>query len=186
MGAREMDALSGKSKSRRSMRVATIFTGVAAVTVGVTQAANAQDVAHPAAKPTAEHAGRAVRPDGKIDGSIQYFGSCAASHVHPNWLHISTGGNRLIGANFIGSTCFGFAGIYASPPGAGIYGECGGNNYGYIDGRNKGKTVSITFGPGTTYREFSWSHYSEVLITKWKGTDGCPEAPFWGYTPSER
>jgi hypothetical protein len=36
-----MDAASSKLRPRKSMRVATIFTGVAAVTVGVTQVANA-------------------------------------------------------------------------------------------------------------------------------------------------
>jgi hypothetical protein len=184
MGEREMDALSGKSKSRRSMRVATIFTGVAAVTVGVTQAANAQDVAHPAAKPTAEHAGRTIRPDGAIFGNIKNAASCANSH--PNWLHISTDGNALLGAKFVGSTCFGFAGTYRSPPGIGIYAECGGTNYGSIDGSKNGKPVYATFGPGTTYRELTWSLYSIVSITRWKGTDACPEAPYRGYPVSVR
>lgn len=179
-----MDALSGKSKSKRSMRVATIFTGVAAVTVGVTQAANAQDVAHPATKPTAKHAGHAVRPDGRFDGSIGYFASCAASHVHPNWLHVSTGGLPFFGEGIVGSACFGFAGIYSSPPGTGIFAERGGNNYGYINGENDGKIVSTAFGPGTTYRRFTWSHYDDVLITKWTGKDACPAAPFRGYGAS--
>jgi hypothetical protein len=180
MGERKMDALSGKSKSRRSMRVATIFTGVAAVTVGVTQAANAQDVAHPAAKPTAEHAGRAMRPDGRVDGSIEYYGSCAGDGVDPHWLHISTAGLPFFGRNIIGSACFGFAGIYSSPPGTGIYGECGGGNYGYIDGENRGKIVSLAFGPATTYRHFTWSHYDDVLISKWKGNDTCTFATYYG------
>ena len=42
-----------KSRTRKSMRVASVFTGVAAATVGMTtQAANAQDAAHPAANPS--------------------------------------------------------------------------------------------------------------------------------------
>ena len=179
-----MDALSGKSKSRRSMRVATIFTGIAAVTVGVTQAANAQDVAHPAAKPTAEHAGGAIRPAGRFDGSIEEYTSCAGYHVDPHWLHISTASLPFYGRGIIGSTCFGFKGIYSSPPGTGIYGECGGGNYGYIDGENKGKIVSLAFGPGTTYRHFTWSHYDDVLITKWAGSDTCGFATYTGEAAS--
>jgi hypothetical protein len=43
-----MGAASSKSRPRKSMRVATIFTGVAAATVGMTQVANAQGAAYPA------------------------------------------------------------------------------------------------------------------------------------------
>jgi hypothetical protein len=168
------------------MRVATIFTGVAAMTVGVTQAANAQDVAHPAAKPTAKHIAGTIRPAGRFDGSIQYDESCANTGAHPTWLHVSTTGlPGWVASNAIGSVCFGNAGIYSSPPGVGIYGECGGNNSGHIYGENKGKLTSLAFGPGTTYRNFIWSHYDDVLITKWTGADKCPQAKYWGYSTGQ-
>jgi hypothetical protein len=58
--------------------------------------------------------------------------------------------------------------------------ECGGNNYGYIDGYNKGRSASTHSGPGSTYRNVTMSHYDDVLITSWKGKDTCPRAPYWG------
>jgi hypothetical protein len=172
-----------KSKRGRAMRVATVFTGVAAAAVGIPQVANAQEVAHPAAKPTSKQTGRTVGPDVKrIDGSIQYYDSCGAVKVHPTWLHVGTFFYSPEGAFgpglYPGSVCFGDAGILSSPPGTGFFGECGGNNYGYINGENKGKIVSLAFGPGKTWNEnVSWSHYDDVLITKWAGTDTCKS---WG------
>jgi hypothetical protein len=174
-----MSTVSGKSKPKRAMRVATIFTGVAAATVGVTQAANAQDVAHAVAKPTLRHTERAIRPAGRrIDGSIQYYVSCGNAGVHPTWLHVSTNTSGGYGPQGI-SVCFGFKGIYSSPPGTGMNAECGGNNYGYINGSNNGDIVSDHFGPGTGYRAIKWSHYDDILITSWAGNDQCKRAPYW-------
>jgi len=177
-----MGAASDKSKPRGTMQVATIFTGVAAVTAGMTQAANAQDVAHPAATHTSKHIGRTIRPAGRFDGSIQQSQSCGNRLPvrHPTWLHVST--ESVVGGVGYGitSVCFGGAGIYSSPFGVGLYGECGGNNYGYIEGYNNGILADLHFGPGTTYRTISWSHYDSVLITSWKGTDKCGMAPHFG------
>lgn len=177
-----MKSAISRSRTKKSLRVATIFTGVAAVTVGVTQAANAQDVAHAAAKPAPKHINNAVRPDGRINGTIQYYEDCADNHVDPTWLHVATAlwiytnsGSQYIQR----SVCFGGDGIYSSPPGRGISGECGGNNSGWIDGYNNGKSVSFNFKPGTKYAFFDWSHYDDVLITKWQGTDTCPRTPYW-------
>ena len=100
--------------------------------------------------------------------------------AHPTWLHVSTLSEGQYGITGYTSVCFGGKGIYSSPFGVGLYGECGGNNYGYIDGENKGNIVSLHFGPGTTYRKVSWSHYDDVLITSWKGTDKCGMAPNFG------
>lgn len=117
----------------------------------------------------------------RIDGSIQYYDACGALKVHPTWLHVGTFfyGQTVAGYGlYASSVCFGYAGILSSPPGTGFFGECGGNNYGYIDGENKGKVVSLAFGPGKTWNEnVSWSHYDDVLITKWAGTDTCTS---WG------
>ena len=55
------------TKPRRSMRVATVFTGIAACTAGVTQVANAQD----------------ARPMGRASGSIREYTECGIHGVDP-------------------------------------------------------------------------------------------------------
>jgi hypothetical protein len=107
------------------MRVATIFTGVAAATVGVTQVANAQDAAHPAAKQTSKHIGRAMRPASAIFGSIRSAAHCALSGTDKTWLHVSTITYFSDGYGYT-SLCFGFKGIFDSPLFTGIRAECGG------------------------------------------------------------
>jgi hypothetical protein len=168
-----MSAANGKLRSRRSMRVATIFTGVAACTAGATQVANAQEV-HPAneARPT------------YVYGSIRDSYACGFLGTHKTWLHVSTTSYNSGGAGGTGvsirSVCFGFRGSYYSPPYTGIRAECGGNNYGFLDGSADGRPRSTTFGPGTTYRTLSWSHLYLVRINSWAGNDTCPEAPDFG------
>jgi hypothetical protein len=162
------------------MRVATLFTGVAAMTVGIAQAADAQEAGQPAPK----HVG-AIRPAVKrIDGSIQYDDSCWEFSQHPNWQHVAT--NFPFESGHYGqvrSVCFGFKGILVSPPGVGVYSECGGNNHGWLDGDNNGTFRSFGFGPGTTYAKLNWSHLSEVMITSWTGADKCGMIPGFGSAP---
>jgi hypothetical protein len=175
----------GKSKSRRTLRVATVFTGVAVAAVGMAQAANAQDGAKPAARQASSHLGRATGQGVRIDGSIKSVVNCANTYTthgwvddDPTWLHISTHNSPF--GHYI-SVCFGFAGIMHSPPGSGMWAECGGNNYGYINGMSGGGTIeSTTFGPGTTYRKVRMSYYDDVLINGWTGDDKCPGTPYWG------
>src|ERR1700729_416819 len=133
-----MSPAGGKSKSRRTLRVATVFTGVAVAAVGMAQAANAQDGTNPAAKQTSRHLGRAVGQAVRIDGSIKSVVNCANTLTakgfvdeDPTWLHISTINSGF--GHYI-SVCFGYKGIMESPPGLGMYAECGGNNKGYING----------------------------------------------------
>src|ERR1700761_8643410 len=116
---------STSGKRRTSMRVATGFTGVAACAVGMTQVANAQ-VTHQAGA-------QRIRPDGRVDGSIRYTSWCGARGVDVNWLHISTNipFSSPGGPTWVGSYCFGYKGIYQSPPGVGMNAACGGNNHGY-------------------------------------------------------
>jgi hypothetical protein len=71
-----MGAAGGKPKLKRSMRVATLFTGVAAATVGMTQMANAQDAGQPAHKATTKQMGRQALPESVKVGSIQYSQGC--------------------------------------------------------------------------------------------------------------
>jgi hypothetical protein len=167
-----------KSKRSRAMRVATIFTGVAAATVGMTQAANAQEVAHPVGKPAVGQVGGAVLPDvRRLFGSIQYYDSCAAHNTHPTWLHVATffSSSQAIGGQYEASVCFGFKGSLSSPPGHGMVGECGGNNYGFLLGITQNDTSDkFWFRPGTTWNNaFDWKSLDNVFISRWAGNDTC-------------
>lgn len=178
----------GSSKPRKTMRVATIFTGVAAATAGMTQVANAQEVAHHDVRPSSKHVGRTFRPAAAAltNGSIRDASVCGARGVDHTWLHVST--NFLLGQSrggspnytYVTSVCFGFKGTYSSPPGIGINAECGGNNHGWLAGSKNGHTASVLFGAGTTYRNLSWSHLWALHISGWTGNDTCPEAPYNG------
>jgi hypothetical protein len=159
-----MDAVNSKSMPRKSMRVATIFTGVAACTVGVTQVANAQD----AAKNTSKHIGRTIRPAGRVNGSIRYVTDCGLKGIDGTWLHLEM--SRLNSPSF----CYGFRGEYASPPGIGVFQECGGNNHGWLAGHYQdGSHWSLHYGPGTAYHYLDAYSLSNVIINSWTGHDAC-------------
>jgi len=170
-----MDAASSKSRSKRSMRVATIFTGVAACTVGAaTQVANAQDAAHRAARHTSTRAGRA-EPDSRVYGSIRYAYLCGARGSDRTWLHYATYDSYYTPDT---SWCFGYFGLSESPPGVGIYSQCGGNNHGLLVGVTAaGHKWSTSFGPGTTYRKLNEAHLTAIFINSWTGNDKCGKAP---------
>jgi hypothetical protein len=173
-----MTAASSKSRPRKSMRVATIFTGVAAATIGMTQVAQAQETAHPAARPTPRNNGRFVRPAERVSGSIRQDSDCANRGIDKNWLHVST--NTSFSENPYQSICFGFRGMSVSPPYIGINAECGGNNHGYLAGlAANGRSWFSSFGPGTTYRKLVEPHLNEVYIRSWTGTDACGKPPNW-------
>ena len=174
-----MGVASSKSRTRKSMRVATLFTGAAAATVGMTQVANAQETAHSAAKPSSKHIGRAMRPDAAAT-TIESAVACGAGRSHGNWLHVSTTVYLQYGSYFYTSFCYGFKGTIYSPQGTGARAECGGNNYGYLAGYVKAGAWALSFKPGTTYRAVNKSHLSTVHISSWKGTDACGEAPDFG------
>jgi hypothetical protein len=174
------------TRAGKSMRVATLFTGVAAMTVGLTQAANAQEAAKPVAKSALNlgaRIGHTIRPNvSRQSGSIQYYDDCGASRVHSNWqrtgVAFPVSPDNPDGSYGTGhSVCVGFKGALASPPGIGAYSECGGNNHGWLNGENKGRAVSFHFLPGKTYVNVDWSHLYEVVIDSWTGTDKCPQAP---------
>jgi hypothetical protein len=156
------------------MRVATIFTGVAACTAGLTHAANAQDI-RPAIP------GVPAVPAGTISGNIKSVASCGSRGIDRTWLHVSTVSNFSVLAvpeTRWMSDCFGNAGQYKWPRGTGIVAECGGNNYGFLSGATASENWWWTsFGPGTTYRTLNKAHLSYVFISRWAGTDTCKEAP---------
>jgi hypothetical protein len=163
---------SSKSKTRKSMRVATVFTGVAACAVGAAPLANAQET-HPATNLGA------LRPAGPLANSIRKVSDCARNGVDKTWLHVSTT-QYIDGSHFYFSMCFGFKGAYHSPPGTGVRAECGGNNFGFLLGSNNGVSTGFDFGPGTTYHGLNWSHLYTVGISSWSGTKQCPLAPDFG------
>jgi hypothetical protein len=160
-----MDAASSKSRTRKSMRVATIFTGVAACTGGMTQAAHAQAI-----RPETT-----ARPATAVYGSIRWVLNCAQDNKDSHFMHYST----VISSpyQFRGSICFGFKGSDYSPPGIGVRYECGGNNHGFVEGTNGGRFESYNFGPGNGYHALFWSHLDGVDINSWTGADKCGVAP---------
>ena len=177
-----MDGASSKSRPRKSMRVATIFTGVAACTFGAaTQVANAQDAAPTAPTHPATHARLAIA-DGRSYGSIRMSDGCAEGNVHKTWLHVSVN-NSSPYANLIPyrSWCFGYFGLWNSPPGIGIVAQCGGNNHGLLVGVTAaGDKWSATYGPGTKWRTLEEAHLYGVFINSWTGNDECGYGPHAG------
>jgi hypothetical protein len=163
------------------MRVATIFTGVAACTFGAaTQVANAQEAVPQAAGHMTQGVGRAIA-DGKSYGSIRMAENCGEYNTDKEWLHVSTTDYYTTYYWQVVSLCFGYKGLWNSPPFTGIKAECGGNNHGLLVGLTAaGDKWSTGFGPGTTYRTIGRAHLSGVFVNSWTGTDKCPQGPNWG------
>jgi hypothetical protein len=169
-----MGTMRSNPRLKRSMRVATLFTGAAAATVGMTQVANAQDVAHPAHKPTPKHIAGQVRPAITKLGNIKSSWACAeySTPRNPTWLH-AVYDSVQNHASY--SYCYGGKGSIVSPHGTGITYECGGNNHGLLVGYSDGgtKSWSFRFRPGTTYAHLNRGSLYLVAIWSWSGTDKC-------------
>ena len=162
------------------MRVATVFTGVAAATVGMTQVANAQDAARPDVGPSSKHIGRAIGPAAADADSIRSAIACGANGSHPTWTHVSTTWYTGEGYEYT-SLCFGFKGILYSPPFTGMRAVCGGNNHGALVGYyDDGGSWVLNFTPGRGYYKWDKSHLNNVTIYSWTGNDTCPKAPDYG------
>lgn len=94
------------------------------------------------------------------------------------WLHVYFAQYPGLSA----SLCYGGAGDNYPPATEWLKGFCGGNNYGYLAGKNeKGQPERQDFGPGTTVFYFRGSRFpgnefgvTHVHITKWSGSDTCP------------
>jgi hypothetical protein len=91
-----MHTARSKSRPSKAMRVATIFTGVAACTVGMTPAAHAQGIRPETAARPASHT-----------GSIRISNLCAFNGRDKNWLHVSTTSYNDEGYQYV-SMCFGY------------------------------------------------------------------------------
>jgi hypothetical protein len=150
------------SNARKTMRVATVFTGAAACAAAFTPAATAGTVHQARALPRQDGKKYAPIRNGRIEGSIRSSGACHnAEWVHLEWSRGYT-------------DCFGYAGLFSFGP-LKISHECGGTNYGQLDIVGKSP---IHYGPGTTYRGFpTGTEASVISILSWHGTDHCGGFP---------
>ena len=148
---------------KKTMRVATTFTGAAACAAAFAPTA--------ATAATAQH-GHQIRLDGtrhgvQPDAGITFKSQCPGGTS--NWLHIAWAGNH-------GDACLGGVGsVSFSTHAPGIKGWCGGNNIGIILSRNG--QHSYSFGHGTTYLyniKPDPFPIGAVLMDGWKGNDKCP------------
>jgi len=154
-----MDAVS--SKPKRSIRVATLFTGIATCAAGMAYGGTAQAATHTTVEHTPKLTPRAVKPAGRnVSGSIQEVSECGNN----TWLHVISAVNGR-------AICFGFKGTTSASNETGAAAECGGNNFGWMDSLEGYRFFS--FREGTTFHTLSWPHLSYVHISGWKGTDVC-------------
>lgn len=147
---------------KKTMRVATTFTGAACAVVFNNPAALA-GTAGPAAA-----AQPGIAANHRISGSIREAG--CGSHSH--WMHVEGPEDSV--------NCFGYRGILSLSPWPNMRAFCGGNNSGYIYGHDNlhSWTVYNHFGHGTTFYHLPssvrWFYVSEVTNVGWSGNDKCP------------
>jgi len=149
---------------KRTMRVATTFTGAAACAVAFNPAAMA-GTARPVQPGHQQDLRRVAIPDNRrLSGSIR-SGACAAE-----WLHI--------GVNGTGPVCIGYKGLLDMSPYPNMHSFCGGTNSGYIWGNGTLGWSYYHFEPGTYFwhlpKSIPWFYVSEVGIAGWRGSDKCP------------
>jgi hypothetical protein len=163
-----------KAASRKTVRLATTFTGAAACAFAFVPAATAA-TGHPVTAGPGHQGG--IRPDLGIDYS------CPAGTEH--WVHLALNNTK--------DYCVGGRGAHPFPLGKSpvIHGLCGGNNSGVITGSYVSNTRAaafghgnrhgfrpfgnavISFGPGDKYRGISAFLVSSVDIFNYSGTDKC-------------
>jgi hypothetical protein len=163
--------------SKKTMRVATIFTGIAASTLAVGQQANAQDVVHPVTTHTPKQVGRTMRPAYRESGSIRHAYSCynayGGANVDKTWVHIWTEVFNVSYQESLVTDCYGYKGTSLSPRGHGVIAVCGGENHGYLTGDNNGQYWVYDFKAGTKTIALSKTSLYDVTITGWSGADQC-------------
>jgi hypothetical protein len=158
---------------KRTMRVATTFTGAAACAVAFNPAAMAA-TGPPAAQADHQQQLRrfAIAGNTRLSGSIRESAGCDGANVS-HWLHVSEGPG-------FGAVCFGYRGLLLTSPYPDMKAFCGGNNSGYIWGTDNvhSYTVYYHFGHGTYYykppKSEKYFYVSEIGIAGWKGSDKCP------------
>jgi hypothetical protein len=146
---------------KKTMRVATTFTG-AACAVAFNNPAALAGTAGPAAA-----AQPGIAANHIISGNIR-----EAACTNSNWLHVEGPYNS--------GECFGFRGILSVSPWPNMRAFCGGNNSGYIYGHDNlhSYTVYNHYLHGTYYYHLpsnvKWFYVSEVENIGWGGNDKCP------------
>ena len=155
---------------KRTMRVATTFTGAACTVAAFNNPAAMAGTGRPAAQPGYQHnVPRIVGGNTPLSGSIR-VGNCADTNAS-HWLHIESPYN--------GGSCYGYRGLLLLSPWPNMRAYCGGNNSGVIWGWDNlhSYEVYVTFGQGTTYAHLpksnEWFYISELGIEGWHGNDKC-------------
>ena len=170
--------LTSVKPSKKTMRVATVFTGVAASAVAMGQTANAQEAAvHPGATHASKHVGRTTRaavPAVAESGSIRAAYSCNYRNIDHTWVHIWTEVYNVPYQESLVADCYGGKGTYLSPRGHGAIGMCGGENHGFLTGTTSGEYWVYDFTAGTKYIPLSKGSLYAIDIEGWAGTDQCP------------
>jgi hypothetical protein len=158
-----------KPDAKKTMRVATVFTGAAACAAAF--APSAMATTKPAAVERLDHklmlAGkntlRGALGAPRNSGSIRSTNKCSTV---PHWLHILW----VNGSGLVIETCVGFHGTISGPHAIKVFAQCGGTNIGYL----ASGTRHITYGPGNTYRTFTPSlNVTKIHISRWTGNDAC-------------
>jgi hypothetical protein len=159
-----------KPAIRRTMRVATTFTGAAACVVAVNPAAIAA-TAQPAARAGHQQLLRiAIGENRRLSGSIRSGCGTAANTSH--WLHIRT--------HTFGSSCYGFRGALSMSPYPNMRSFCGGTNFGAIWGSGNSGWSSYPFYSGNYFKKLpqniEWFYVSRIAITGWHTANNykCP------------
>jgi hypothetical protein len=152
-----------KGTSRRTMRVATVFTGAAICAV-------------------ADMPGALAAPALHTGGNITVVRGCVAG-VDPHWVHLY--GEHWTGPSWdpyqvYSSLCLGYTGTYN--PNYSFYAKniCGGNNVGFYSATEMGNGHGrATFHEGTTFATVPQSvgELSFLHISGWSGNDGCYTPP---------
>jgi hypothetical protein len=174
-----MKPASRTASARKAMRVATVFTGAAAVATFGPSALAGTGHAAPRDGRTATHhpSYNGIRPDnriGKVFGSIKKSG-CAGK---PNWVHLNGSRMSPLGTGIPDTYCFGFYGEYDVSGGFGapwsLYYECGGNNSGLL---NPTTADEQSYKPGTGYRNEHDYQMNSIYNLGWSKNDKCASNP---------
>jgi hypothetical protein len=154
---------------RKTMRVATVFTGAAACATAFVAPAAAGTGQHAVARP-----GQQPRLNSSRVRPLTNIESRNCADVGPSWVHFGTAG--------AGSICWGYSGRWTGNKDFDYFTAsriCGGNNsgsYGGYSDYGNGDYHTAGFGHGTGWVHLPWPDstvITMVYIKKYKGSDKC-------------
>lgn len=156
-----------RSGIKKTMRVATTFTGAAACAVAFNPAAMAA-----AGQPAQTGHQQLDRMAGnrRISGHIRSDDCENPNESH--WLHIE--------GPYGSGECFGFSGILSLSPWDNMQAYCGGTNSGIIFGAaTDGPKSYYSFKDNGTYyyhlpKSVTYFYVNRVMISQWHGSAKCP------------